>query len=130
MRHNVFIPEHRTNILPLRWLANYILHPISMWFFSVGLKANHQIYESNEGYSLIDEIKEKIGFRVYDFLNRAYDLWGTIYKMDIDLLDIDMSGEGWNDYDDNGIPYWDYFWHFDEETGDGWRLKLYNKGDK
>ena len=34
----------------------------------------------------------------------------------------DTTGLGWDDYDENGVPYWNYFWHNDEETGDGWRL--------
>lgn len=38
------------------------------------------------------------------------------------LKDIDMSGEEWNDYDNNGHPYWDYQWHVDVNTGDSWRL--------
>jgi hypothetical protein len=43
MREDIFIPEHRTNILPLRWLANYVFHPISMWFFNTALKANDRL---------------------------------------------------------------------------------------
>ena len=33
-----------------------------------------------------------------------------------------LGGSMWDDYDENGIPYWHYFWHNDEKTGDGWRL--------
>ena len=33
-----------------------------------------------------------------------------------------LGGSIWDDYDENGIPYWHYFWHTDKETGDGWRL--------
>ena len=122
MTKDIFVPEHRTNVLPLRWLANYIFHPISMVFFKIGLKANDQIYESNEGYTIMDEIKEKVGYRLYNFFDKPYTLWGTIYKMDLSGLDLDMSGPGWDDYDENGIPYWYYFWHEDPITGDAWRL--------
>ena len=121
MRNKIFIPEHRTNVLPLRWLANYVFHPISMVFFRIALRANYQIYESNEGYTIWDEIKEKIGSRVYNFLDKPYTRWGTIYSLDKNLLS-DTTGLGWNDYDDVGIPYWDYWWHEDPETGDAWRL--------
>ena len=121
-RNSIFIPEHKTNVLPLRWLADYVFHPISMWFFHIGLRANDQIYESNDGYTIWDEAKEKFGYGIYNFLNYPYKWWGTVYKMDLSGLDLNMDSKDWDDYDDNGIPYWDYFWHSDEETGDGWRL--------
>ena len=128
MREDIFIPEHRTRVLPLRWLANYIFHPISMVFFRIGLNANDQIYESGEGYTIWDELKEKIGFKVYNFLDKPYTWWGTIYALNYKELDLDdLGGSGWNDYDENGTPYWDYFWHEDPETGDAWRLV--NKND-
>ena len=48
-------------------------------------------------------------------------------KMPDDLkLELD-DGLGWDDYDDRGIPYWDYLWSEDPETGDGWRLVNENK---
>lgn len=122
MRNSIFIPEHRTNIYPLRWIANYLFHPISMFFFRIGLRANHQIYDSNEGYSILDEIKEKFGFKLYNLLNRPYDQWGTIYKFEMPEDFKLNDGLGWDDYDENGIPYWDYFWHEDPITGDAWRL--------
>ena len=121
MREYIFIPEHKTSVLPLRWLANYVFHPVSMWFFSMGLKANDQLEYDYPSATLLDEIKEKIGFKVYNFLNHPYDWWGTTYILDKNLLS-DITGLGWDDYDENGIPYWDYFWHEDPETGDGWRL--------
>lgn len=122
MRDSIFIPEHRTKVLPLRWLADYVFHPLSMVFFHIGLRANDQIYESGEGYTIWDEIKEKIGYKVYNFLNHPYEWWGTIYKLDLKGLDLELSGDDWDDYDDQGHPYWDYWWHVDETTGDGWRL--------
>lgn len=125
MRNDVFIPEHATNILPLRWLANGIFHPISMFFLRIGMRANYQIYESNEGYTIRDEIKEFIGWRLYHILDKPYSKWGTLYKLDKDLLS-DTTGLGWNDYDENGIPYWDYMWHEDPTTGDAWRIREKN----
>jgi len=56
-----------------------------------------------------------------------YNKYGTFY-----ILDIDMSGPGWDDYDENGVPYWekagfadpDYNpWDFEDyETGDAFRV--------
>ena len=127
MREDIFIPEHRTNVLPLRWLANYIFHPISMFFFNIGLKANDKLEYSYSDSNLLDEIKEKAGFRLYKLFDKPYTWWGTLYKMDLSDLDLDMSGSDWDDYDENGIPYWDYFWHEDPETGDAWRLVMKEK---
>ena len=122
-RKDIFIPEHRTNILPLRWLANYIFHPISMVFFRIGLAANQKLEYDYPEATLFDELKEKIGFNVYIFLDKPYTWWGTVYKLDYNNLDLDkLGGSGWDDYDENGIPYWDYFMHHDPETGDAWRL--------
>ena len=122
MRDNIFVPEYKTNILPLRWLADYVFHPISMWFFHIGLRADDKFeYDFSEA-TFFDYLKEKIGFKVYNFLNHPYDWWGTLYVMDLNSLNLNMDSKDWDDYDDNGIPYWDYFWHEDEETGDGWRL--------
>jgi hypothetical protein len=41
-----------------------------------------------------------------------------------------MSGDGWNDYDEDGVPYWEnpdfinaFVWDYeDQETGDAFRL--------
>jgi len=124
MRDSIFIPEHKTNVLPLRWLANYVFHPMSMWFFHIGLNANDKFEYDFSNATLFDYIKEKIGFKIYNFLNHPYEWWGTIYKMDLSGINLDeLGGTGWDDYDDQGHPYWDYWWHIDEETGDAWRLK-------
>ena len=123
MRDDIFIPEHKTNILPLRWLANYVFHPVSMWFFRMGLKANDKFEFDFSETNTLDYLKEKIGFRIYAILNHPYDWWGTVYVFDRSRIDFDqLGGEDWNDYDDNGIPYWYYFWHEDPITGDAWRL--------
>ena len=118
---DIFIPLYRTNVLPLRWLANYIFHPISMIFFRTALNANQKIEYDYPKATLLDELKEKIGFKIYNFLDKPYTWWGTAYTLDKNLLS-DTTGLGWDDYDENGIPYWDYFMHHDPETGDAWRL--------
>ena len=57
--------------------------------------------------------------------------WGTMYQLDMDKLkedleNINMSGDGWNDYDSDGIPYWEKYdldWDFEDEvTGDAFRI--------
>jgi hypothetical protein len=121
MREDIFIPEHRTNVLPLRWLANNVFHRASMVFFHIGLKANDKLEYDYVHGTLIDEIKEKIGFAIYRVLNVPYDKWGTVYKFEIPI-DFQLDGAMWDDYDESGTPYWDYLWHEDPITGDAWRI--------
>ena len=126
-RIDMFIPEHKTRVLPLRWLANYVFHPVSMWFFRMGLNANDRWTYEWDTYKFRHFLMEKFGYWMYYYLDKPYTWWGTVYvfKMPDDFkLD---DGLGWDDYDEHGIPYWDYMWHTDETTGDGWRLV--NKSD-
>ena len=139
-REDWYTPEHRTNILPLRWLANYILHPISMWFFRIGLRYNDKI-EWDRDYRWHNRLMESFGFKMYKFFNYPYDLWGTVYVINLEkmkeLNDMDLSGKGWDDYDEFGVPYWEKFglieqdttykWeddatYIDPETGDGFKV--------
>ena len=57
--------------------------------------------------------------------------WGTMYQLDMTKLaeefeGMDLSGDGWNDYDSDGIPYWEKYdldWDFEDKvTGDGFRI--------
>lgn len=77
---------------PLRWFAN-ICGSVAGWAM---LKA-----------AWLDEDK-KYG-RLYDFYGRIYFKtlpiylkWGTTYQ-----FSFDMSGPAWDDYDENGVPYWE-----------------------
>ena len=119
MRENMFIPKHNTKVLPLRWLVNHIFHPISMVFFRIGLRANDRLEYDSE-YKWYNKFLEWFGWNWYKIFDKPYSKWGTVYKF-VGNLD-DLGGSDWDDYDENGIPYWNYFWHNDEETGDGWRL--------
>jgi len=124
MREEVFIPEQKTKVLPLRWLANYVFHPVSMWFFHIGLNANDRYIYEWDTYKFRHFLMEKFGYWMYYYLDKPYQWWGTFYvfKMPDDFkLD---DGLGWDDYDDRGIPYWDYLWSEDPDTGDAWRLIL------
>lgn len=93
---------------PLRWIANW-----------AGSIASSGIVKTT--YMEEDEKTNTFKYKYYCFLWSTfwpiYHRWGTFY-----IMDIDMSGPEWDDYDENGIPYWDYDWHEDPETGDAWRI--------
>ena len=85
-------PIHKTNILPLRWIANYIFHPISYKFFMVGLNFNdHIAWDKN--YKWYNRAVESISFKIYKFLDRPYQWWGTMYKLDMDAWRKELWGE-------------------------------------
>jgi hypothetical protein len=115
---------NKTNILPLRWIAN-MCGSIAGWAI---LKA------SNLDEDGIYGIKYDIYSNIYKFTWPIYYKFGTMYSLDLDSLKNDMSGAGWDDYDENGIPYWERtgtidpfydVWDFeDEETGDAFRTIL------
>jgi hypothetical protein len=43
----------------------------------------------------------------WKYLNMPYDRWGTVYKIDMEAWKKDLSGTAWDDYDEDGIPYWE-----------------------
>jgi hypothetical protein len=100
---------------PLRWIAN--------WAGSIASSAIMRI-------SWAEEYKENYGFRykfdgwLWDTLWPIYNKYGTFYK-----LDMDLSGAAWDDYDADGIPYWEkWHWDFeDEETGDAFKIIRYGE---
>lgn len=111
------IVEHQSKP-PLRWIAN--------WAGSIASKNMLELsYMEDEG--LDKGFKYKYYGWLWDTFWPIYQKYGTFYK-----LDMDMSGPGWDDYDENGVPYWeklgvvdpDYYpWDFeDEETGDAFRV--------
>jgi hypothetical protein len=104
------VKVNQTNILPLRWLAN-LCGEIAGW--SV-LKAAYLDEDNNHG------LKYNIHGKIYRYTWPVYYRWGTVFK-----IDWDMSGKAWDDYDENGIPYWENFieWDFvDAETDDAFRV--------
>lgn len=121
MRDKLFIPKHNTNVLPLRWLANYIFHPISMVFFHFAIKLN----EDNIDADLMTEsiISSRFFWKLYNIFDAPYSKWGSYYEMDPEVMAaFKQEVGGWYDYDESGHAYWEYWWHEDEETGDAWRL--------
>lgn len=119
------IAEHRSNP-PLRWIAN-LCGSLS----SGSLLRMMYAEEDEKDKGLIYKID---GF-VWDKLFKFYCKYGTFYR-----LRMDLSGKNWDDYDENGVPYWEktgtvdpdydyekHHWDYvDEETGDA--LKVINYG--
>lgn len=85
------VVSHRSKP-PLRWFAN--------WAGSIASKGILEIsYMEDVGYT-------GFKYRYYSFLWDTfwpiYEKYGTFYT-----LDMDLSGNGWDDYDEDGIPYWE-----------------------
>lgn len=110
------IVDHKSRP-PLRWFAN-LMGSLSSW----------ALWNA----SLLDE-EENFGFR-YNLYSKIYRIswpvyykYGTFYK-----LDFDMSGKNWDDYDEDGVPYWEKLgvvdpdyngWDYEDlETGDAFRV--------
>ena len=96
----------RTKIWPLRWIGNFL----------GGYAGNHLV----KAIDLDEELDSNLGFRykyhakMWVVLNKPYEWWGTYYTIDIDKwkneidqMRIDMSDEGWDDYDAFGKAYWE-----------------------
>lgn len=96
----------RTKILPLRWIGNFL----------GGYAGNHLI----KAIDLDESLDSNLGFRykyhakMWKYLNKPYEWWGTYYTIDmeawikdLDQIKIDMSDSGWDDYDEFGKAYWE-----------------------
>lgn len=103
---------------PLRWIAN-LAGEISGWAI---MKAAYMDEYEQYGW------KYNLYSKIFVLTNPISMKYGTYYK-----IDLDMSGKHWDDYDENGIPYWektgtldpDYepFWDYEDfETGDAFRV--------
>lgn len=102
---------------PLRWVANWAGSIASSGLLDVS-------YMEDEG--MTDTFKYKFNLWKWDTFWSIYQKYGTYYT-----LDTDMSGKAWDDYDENGIPYWektgtvdpDYNpWDFEDDNGDAFRI--------
>jgi hypothetical protein len=91
----------------LRWIANWAGSIASRGLIG---KLNYQ-EDRYTGW------RYKVNLFIWNTFWPIYDKWGTTY-----IIDTDMSGKEWDDYDENGHAYWDYDWHEDPITGDAWRL--------
>ena len=93
----------RTKILPLRWIGNFL----------GGHAGNHLV----KAIDLDESLDSNLGFRykyhakMWKYLNKPYEWWGTYYLLDtsawLDQLRTDVSGQNWDDYDEDGIAYWE-----------------------
>ena len=98
--------HQRTKIWPLRWIGN----------FCGEYAGNHLV----KAFNLDEQLDSNLGFRykyhakMWVILNKPYERWGTYYTLDLegwktelDQTKLDMSGDGWDDYDENGVAYWE-----------------------
>ena len=104
------IVEHNSKP-PLRWIANW-----------AGSRASAAIMRAAwlDEYGINRGVRHGINSAIYTLLWPMYRKYGTFYK-----IDTDMSGPEWDDYDENGTPYWETWpeWdYYDEETGDAFRV--------
>ena len=110
---------NKTKVLPLRWFAN-MCGSIAGWAIM-----NISYYDELEDFNW----RYKLHYYIWKTTWPIYYRFGTFYE----IIDFDFGADGWNDYDENGVPYWeqtgavdpDYFpsWDYvDEETGDAFRL--------
>lgn len=111
------IAEHNS-YPPLRWIANW-----------AGSRASAAVMRAAwlQEDGIEDGIRHFINETIYKYLWPLYIKYGTLYRFPMDL-----SSKSWDDYDENGVPYWeklgvvdpDYHpWDFeDEETGDAFRI--------
>jgi len=96
----------KTKIVPLRWIGNFL----------GGYAGNHLV----KAIHLDESLDSNLGFRykyhakMWKYLNKPYEWWGTYYQVDIDKwkneidqMQIDLSGKEWDDYDEDGIAYWE-----------------------
>jgi hypothetical protein len=97
-----FAPEHKTNILPLRWFANLCEKPAS---YHLNMYLH---YSDHDDYGLACRFHAYASNMFY----RPYLKWGTIYKVNMkawadSIKDDPVLDKLGSDYDENGIPYWD-----------------------
>ena len=93
----------RTKVWPLRWIGNFL----------GGYAGNHLV----KAIDLDESLDSDLGFRykyhakMWKYLNKPYEWWGTYYLVDtsswLDQIRTDVSGQNWDDYDEDGIAYWE-----------------------
>jgi hypothetical protein len=87
----------KTKIIPLRWIGN----------FCGKISSNSLV----KAFNLQDDenfgTRFKFHTKVWHYVNKPYERWGTYYMVDLLSFKVDMSGPEWDDYDENGIAYWE-----------------------
>lgn len=115
-------PIHKTNNLFLRFIANNIFRVIASKFLRLSLRIYFRDEDGIQPMTPALKRRMKVYIKLEHIFSKPYDMWGTMYELDLDAMKKDLSGPGWDDYDEYGIPYWDYEWHEDPSTGDAWRI--------
>jgi hypothetical protein len=117
MNHSTKI--QKTKIWPLRWIGN----------ICGSYAGNHLVKCFNYDEDGKHGFAYKYHAKMWKYLNKPYEQWGTYYTIDmdgwkteLDQMKIDMAGEGWNDYDAVGKAYWDDWDYIDNETDDAFRI--------
>ena len=110
------IVEHKS-IPPLRWFAN-MCGSIAGWAI---MRVSYHDELENFGW------RYKLHSFIWKITWPIYYKFGTLY-----VFDYDMNGDGWNDYDSEGVPYWektgfvdpDYeqAWDYVDDNGDAFRV--------
>jgi hypothetical protein len=110
------IVEHKSKP-PLRWFAN-MCGSIAGWAI---MRISYHDELENFGW------RYKLHSFIWKITWPVYYKFGTFY-----VFDFDMSGDGWNDYDSEGVPYWektgfvdpDYErpWDYIDDNGDAFRV--------
>ena len=92
---------NRTKILPLRWIGNYL----------GGIAGNSLVKAFDLDENGDFGYRFKFHSKVWHYLNKPYEWWGTYYLVDtdawLDQIKTDVSGKNWDDYDEDGIAYWE-----------------------
>jgi len=113
------IAEHKSNP-PLRWIANWAGDLASSAMLRL-------VYAEEDGIDTGFRYKRD-GY-IYDYLWPFFYKYGTMYR-----LKMDLSGKNWDDYDENGIPYWEkigavdpdytepFKWDYEDDNGDAFRI--------
>jgi hypothetical protein len=94
---NHITKHQRTKIFPLRWIGNFL----------GAYAGNHlvkAVYMDEDG-----DFNWRYTYhaKMWKYLNKPYQWWGTYYEIDIEEMKKDLEGSSWDDYDEDGIPYWE-----------------------
>ena len=71
-------PIHKTNILPLRWTANFMNVYVAGPFLTRAIRASDKARYFDRELSLYG----KFLWQMWMILNWPYNKWGTTYKLD------------------------------------------------
>lgn len=113
MRDDVAV--HRSKP-PLRWIANLAGSIASSGLLRISYAEE---YEKNYGF------RYNLDLFLWNTFWPLYSKYGTFYTFD-------MSSSAWDDYDENGVPYWDKTgsvdpdyspdWDYEDPNGDAFRV--------